>query len=367
MQSHCKPPNMDHSLAKPWASRMAGHSACGPWSLSFGNGTLNIVANGSTVKVGDVMVDCQSITSVLTNLSAAVLISLAIIGCRLHGLIYNYLSTKPLGQESLMDIPNKLLFRLLQANAIMWAFLVISRRYIVDTGDVLAKIWMWPAYDLATLEILSLGLNPIIQIILVKNPSMVLPISDKTVYRLLVGISFMAFGAMNLICHLCRCWPPSYYSVRGMSPQFPLFQQIRDGFFVLEAVVCFAIRIFLKTKNSGPTSQRSTQILSNRVILFILVAMVIGLSLFHIFGLSQVMTLHFGSIMFFIVLPALLILDNPALNRHFCNRHNRLSQCCTLTKKVFIQTYHNLLELCSRRIQPHDNEPPMEMNVQTRP
>lgn len=307
------------------------------------NKTMAEESNTTYTKVDEAVINYDSIDWT-THMAAAGLVSLAFLGCHLHGSLIGYLNKKPPGKESLIDIPNRVLFRSLQGNCLCWGTMTIVRSYFVDPGDTFAKIWMWPAFDFLTITIIFLGLNPLIQIVLFRNPSTILPISDQTLNRVLTIGTCAALALMNLICQVNGYLPPSYYSIRGMKAKFPLFQQIRDGSFVIQAIFFTIIRIFLRTKTHKKTE--STQILSNRVILFNINSMIFGLSLFHVFGFPHNAVLHFGSILFHNIMPATIIISNQATREYFSQNHKFLS---TLIGKLL--KFGSLLKP-RRRVEP---------------
>ena len=231
------------------------------------------------------------------SLGYVILISLYLAGYvtisfKLNLFILRYLNTKPLGLQSLMDIPNKYLFRVLLLLTIISAFTHATMVFMDDPGDFYMRILMWAQLDIGVMLQSAISSNAIIQLILIGNPTLELPFSDSVTNIIYHSIQIIPLFMINLIGSLNGFLGPNYYRFRGI-PIVKSESFVEIIFIIINATLfliplCIRIFIAIKYKPSCPN-----QLVSNN-------ALLVSLTLTFPF----LIMLHFSNINFkYIIAP----------------------------------------------------------------
>lgn len=202
----------------------------------------------------DIKIDA-SLQLVPKLLASSVLLILVLMAWKLYGLILDYLDRKPLGEQSQMDTFHRLMFNHIRLMGVAGFINITVRRIFVDTGNIIAKIWMWPLFDITTVTALTIGLNPLIQLVLAQN--LQIPLSDKWIYRGTILLFWLPFGIMNIICSSAGLDPPSYNRLRGQEIQHPSFNIFRLTIFslCLALFLLSKLIIYCKSRSSRASSR----------------------------------------------------------------------------------------------------------------
>lgn len=187
----------------------------------------------------DIKID-TSMRLVPKLLASGVLLTLVVMAWKLYGLILDYFDGKPLGEQSQMDTFHRIMFNHIRGMGVTGFINITMRRIFLDTGNVIAKIWMWPLFNVTTVTALTIGFNPLIQLVLALN--LQIPLSDKCIYRGSILLLWLPFGIMNIICSAAGFDPPSYNRLRGQEIQHPSLNIFRLTVFTL----CLALFLFGK-------------------------------------------------------------------------------------------------------------------------
>lgn len=158
---------------------------------------------------------------------STILLLEAVVGCQLMQLIINYLKDKPLGSQSLMDAYDRITFQTWHVTALAGFMQVSLQRIFVDAGKIIATVWMWPMYDLASVSTLVAGMSPLVQLGLVKVPWIPQQVKDKDMKRMIISFLWIPTIVMNVVCTVKGYYPPSYYDLRGQEVQYPMFIHAR--------------------------------------------------------------------------------------------------------------------------------------------
>lgn len=269
--------------------------------------------NNTTVSQADKGRECGSLwLALMRDVGFA---GVALLGLSLNSAITKYLNNKPLGQQSILDVPYTFLFNTVKINILIWLPFVITINHSDVVGHVIATLLMWPSYDAGTIFIILIGVCPTIQAILVYNDSIELPFSDKAFkLSLWIGI-WLPFLLMNLICSLCGVYPPVYDSLRKLPPKnigFDLFRAIVSS---ISISVFILIRLVLCCKHREEKS-KSNQLLNNKVMILTSVFIFLSFLSFLIFKVDGPTMWSVNCAIVFISLPTSVILSHSNLISH---------------------------------------------------
>lgn len=310
---------------------------------------FDLKANNTILEFGDASVDISP--KIFFKMAASAVFLAEMVACwKLHSLIIRYLKNKPLGNQSLLDAFHKIMFRSSQGFILTGSIQIIMERIFIDTGDVVAKIWMWAIYDCTTALGIVTGLNPIVQLLLVKNPSHELPLSDKWMERLTLGFVWLPILIMNAVCTVLGFYPPSYDMLRGQEVHHPGFGIIRLIIFALSALAFGSIRLIIHL-TKGSNREQSRHLLSEKVtwmaaILFIFITLAV------VFGLQNYLVEILG--FFYVLLNFTIIATNARLLENFKSDFPWIYQ--TIFKIRFIR---------NRSIQPLEDIDLIELRIES--
>lgn len=197
----------------------------------------------------------------------------AILGWKFFSLIIYYLDQKPYGEQTLMDIAHRTMINTIRIMYLIAIIFITVDGICLDTGDVVAKLLMWPPYDYNTMATLYIGMDPLVQLILANNPQLQVPFSDETAKWILNLILWTPMIIMNIVCTEMGFYPPSYYTLRGQKAKYPMFRHIRSGLFILAILVFVVVRIVIyrdyhRPDRDGNVPEPSRNLLNFKVMIF---------------------------------------------------------------------------------------------------
>lgn len=233
-----------------------------------------LMRNKTTLVIGEVVLDTSeswTIPSIFIDIFGLTWMAIA---RWLAGSAKSYLESKPLGMESLMDIPLKLTFRILRIITIAMAISLLITNHEVDVGDTMAKILMWPLFDITVIAFYMLATIPITQAVLVANPGLELPISDSLASKFLLLVITGPVLILNIILHLEGIYPPPYYGLRRLpltNAQVPFQAAVLVMFVIIVlAFIVVRITIYWFNKHKDKSHPQSGQLLTNKALICIL-------------------------------------------------------------------------------------------------
>lgn len=276
------------------------------WSLA---GHTLVEWQSSTMSIGDLKLDLADLFG-LNTIANGLLVAEIAIGSQLFDFIVQYLEDKPLGQQSIMDVFHKTMLRSVKSMSIVVTPYMILRRSCLDSGDWLSKILMWPVFDCITVSTLTIGINPIVQLILALNEGLEMPFSDKWLYRILMAAMWIPMILSNLVCSYFGYLPPVYYMLRQREVEYHAFGYIRLAIFLL-SLLAYTAGWFLVGRISKKHKEPKKHLLNSKVNMF-------GGLVFLLFMLAitfqmERYTSEIIALAIVIILPMMLILTNENL------------------------------------------------------
>lgn len=271
----------------------------------------SLANNGTILKIDDMQIDC-SIWLLAKLMASAVLLVEIITGWKLIGAILGYLERKPPGEQSLMDIFHRIMFTSIQWQCLAVFIQILIRRIFLDTGHILASLYMWVMYDCSSVTVMAIGLNPLVQLILARNPGIQLPLSDATVYWLSKITLWLPLLIMNVICSALGCNPPSYNYMRDQELEHPAFVYVRSIILGLFLIAFIAANLIIRCGQKSST-EPAKHLMNNKVMLAFCTILILIL----IFVACNIMIYLVELIMILLVilLPMIMIATNENLHQ----------------------------------------------------
>ena len=135
------------------------------------------------------------------------------LGCWGSFQVASYLRNKATNRQSTMDISNLTFFIHLMITSGIWC-IYFNTSFVGDVGDVTAKVLMWPIHDSVLSSLIFLSMSPICQLILVQNPSLILPVSDDFACLSMSAAVWIPLITTSVVCQIFGVYPPAYFVLR---------------------------------------------------------------------------------------------------------------------------------------------------------
>ena len=148
--------------------------------------------------------------------------------------IVDYIKTKPLGQQTSVDSLNIAFLRLLQVINIIFLIFIVILDCTKDSGDILAKIMMWPFFNSMDFFFVFLNYITIIHQIIIVFPHLI-EYDFTKLFKVLVILTIACVVAIDVFCHLKGMFPPTYYTIR----QLPV-ENTRSPIIIIREVTIFS-------------------------------------------------------------------------------------------------------------------------------
>lgn len=291
------------------------------------------IINGSTSFFGDIHVDQDVNWSSLNIGKSMVEIWLLLLAesCTTSGL--DYLDRKPLGSQSILDIPQRLHLQTIRGTVMIRVLATLIHNHLTDSGHLIASIIMWPFLDLMHASLFLLGFNSLVQLILVLNPGFQLPVRDGLAYWILFMGVLGPLLIMNIICHVKGTYPPIYYVLRGCTDNSGRgFVILATTLFIIIILVYTVVRLFIYFRSPSAERKLSNQLISNKMNIILIPIVWSSLILMLTMG-DHVDKLLTTSIMLTIFM-GIFIMANPKLLKHYLRSHPCLAKSLKAMKKM---------------------------------
>lgn len=240
------------------------------------------------------------------------------LGWKFLGIIIRYLKNKPTGEQQLIDIYHRITFESLRIQGpIVFVYMLLEYAFM-DTGDIMAKIWMWPTYSISSVAALTFGSNPLMQLILADVSNEQISISDRWIYWLANLSLWVPMIIAISVCTPLEIYPPGYYLMRGQAVKYPAFQ-ITFLISVVIIVLTLVTRQCFKKQNSHSFFDRHPIKLKAIALSSILYPIYI------IFNMQEYLSVLLGLI-FFVIFPLIIISANEKLFESTNIKHPRLGE-----------------------------------------
>lgn len=270
-----------------------------------------MVWNGSIATIWDMKAE---ISWILIPKLALVFLMVAeiVLGWKLTTIIIKYLKNKPPGEQQAMDIFHQITFESLRHAGVILSIHVTLEYLFLDTGDIIAMIWMWPTYTSAAMVFNTLGFNPMLQMVLSRQTAGDFCISNKWIYWLVVSTLWTSLLVLSIVCSASGCYPPDYFTMRGLDVQHPAFYALQIVP-ALVLLVTFLIQCLKKDENLSRVHQIKMKAIF---------AMLVGSSVAVIFNFHTTVAIIIFFV-FLICLPSLVISTNEHILEIVKNKHHQ--------------------------------------------
>lgn len=250
-----------------------------------------------------------------------------IIGWKLYGSIIHYLNNKPPGEQQPMDIIHNISYQSARFCILISLPFIFFNFAFVDSGDIIAKILMWPTYLTSATATLIMALNPLLQYILPRIMTDGCSISDNALYFLTNFVLWTPYLIVTAICTPLGIYPPCYFMMRGQEIQNPEFQIayfLSSSIFFLTAI----LSLFLG-KFSWPKDALKLGCFGCVVVIYIIY---IALNLQ---GFMTIMITSFVCIVF----PLLIISSNEKLLNCVKSRQPKFGKLASKLQRTFFPNH----------------------------
>ena len=280
--------------------------------------------NDSIITCGDFKMDlCEALTPPTLALMTYQVI-VAVVGWQLSTWILSYIKTKPPGMQSLMDIPNTFQFWYMRIYGVMWLIFTTLNLLTLDSGDIMAKIIMWPLNNFHTIVFLTTILTPVTQVVLIKRPGIELPITDDMAFGILNAIILVFMMVANVICHYIGWYPSTYYILR--SEHLAVANHVGPIVRIAFAFSCIGIlwtaRLYIYCKGSL-LHMESNELVRVEAVAVLQLGIVMLTLVHYITPNTQLLAGLQGGVVLFIY-PLAVVAFNSRLQTHIFSRNPRL-------------------------------------------
>ena len=292
----------------------------------------------------------------------ALSIALSSVGFLMSSIIVNYLESKALGLQSLIDVPSGIMFKTVRILNIVCAAISVIGNHLLDPGHWIASVLIWSAFDLMLLFGLMLLVIAVVQIVKLFSPSFEPSFGDKDGERWMKLLLLLSLIGLTVACEANVIRPTPYYWFRGMPlpEDFVDIGMFRSVVFIAIMVLCYLIRIIICFKTG---SFQAGDILGWKILLCLnLLTIVIG-SVVRLFGDSVQDYFELFPATYTMVIPLLVVMRNRKI-RKFARRHSPLYNFFADTVyELFHHTFHIPLGLCQNRLRRRVAQVEIELEI----
>ena len=262
-------------------------------------------------------------------------------GWYFSGAILDYLNSKPLGQQSLMDIPQRFLFYMHRLAICVWLFFIMVTNHTIDPGHLVAVFYMWPAFCCTSILFTVIGIHPVLQMIIVENPSLELPFSDMTAFWIFCNILWIPHILISTLSWLNGCYPPGYYLIRKMDPwkfgKTVVFSNVRSAIMLILAVLFWSIRIKLYFQHKS-LGIGSSQLLSTKVVVLITIVGIANSAVIYLVRTPKIIGSLQVAVVTVIIFPAMVIFTNDKIRTKYMAQNKAIKKVidgCLESMKIY--------------------------------
>ena len=250
-------------------------------------------------------------------------------------LLLDYIESKPPGQKSFVDTLTKTFLINLNSINILWTLQILVMDLTLDSGKVLAMIFMWPFFNEVDCMMIVSFLCTVFFQVLASYPNLIE--KDFTTWLKVFGACLLTyFVAMDTVMHLHGIYPPPYYLMRRLpfQPQSAIVRGITFGIFGSGSII---LRLkFCIQRNNGETNQSDSKIVSDKSFLFIIMLLVC--TVFYMWltnGQAKELILRTGASITLLAWPIAMILGNTQVREFSARKHPRIAeQVMTIEDKM---------------------------------
>lgn len=315
---------------------------------------VNYTLNGTRHHLGGIIVDSSAWVDIWRYLLMAAVMVIGKVGYHLHQCILDYLSNKPPGQQSLMDIFHRFHFRI---NQIIVSILAVVgtfiKHFFVSPGETFTISTMWFLYDVQFTSALCIGLNPVVQIILVFNPGLELPIPDNQAFYVLIAMVYGPLIILNVILHLNDIYPPLYYEFMAKDVKYPQFNYVQNALTLSTMMLFFIIRSILRRKRTASRDQPSKQLVKTKAMACSFLSILTLTFFFRLTHVPMEFLTPFGLTALFVVFPAIIIQSNEKTREMLSTKHHFLSK---ILDSVSSLSNYLHARICQRNRVSHEHQ-----------
>lgn len=286
--------------------------------------------NGTTMMVEDIQVDF-SWSLLMGSLMWMIILLEAIIGWKLSGIIVSYLKNKPPGEHQITDHFHRIAFQSVKNHSWVATIYFFFLYTFADTGDTIAKIWMWPIYMTTAIAIITFNLNPLAQLVLAGIPSDRFSLGDKWIYMIINSIFWIPMMIVMIVCSCLGYYPPGYFLMRHQTVKYTAFQfpTVTSNIIFLLSLL-FGLFFKGKGKNAIMMPKKHPLKLTSFVIGCVIIIV------YTIFDLKKYLSVIVCLIVYVIV-PSVVLLINDKLTEYTERKHPKVWKNLAKFKKLMFK------------------------------
>ena len=185
-----------------------------------------------------------------------------------------YIKSKPLGQESVMDKPTLLLLNSLKVITIVGHLYFGSWQFELKFNEQLAMVLMWPLFNLAELLVFVVLFFSFVHQLVTEWPQLLEMNMDKCI-AIFAGASFTCIVIEDCCFHALGMYPPAFYVLTGKAVVAnPHIFLSRTVLFILVVIIVTVIRcrgcwLTMKSQERG----RDNKVIRDKATIYIFITL----------------------------------------------------------------------------------------------